>query len=270
MKHVLATIAFLTATAHAETKPDIIDTVDGPKATGYAGISSTGSREGLPYETVKIDVKADELPESFDWRLMGVELPPVKDQANCGSCWSFAITGALESVESIFNDRPGLNLSEQHMVSCDAKSYGCSGGFMTSADFVVRKGLTEEASFPYAARDLRCKSKLAIVSKAKSYTLLGSETSGPTKDEIKKALIDHGPLFITVMAGGSGWSGATDTVTSCRKRGSTNHMVQLVGYTKTHWIIKNSWGTNWGDQGHAKIKFGCDLVGEEAGYVTVK
>ena len=87
---------------------------------------------------------------------------------------------------------------------------------------------------------------------------------------VKKALIDHGPLFITVMAGGSGWSGATDTVTSCRKRGGTNHMVQLVGYNKTHWIIKNSWGTNWGDQGYAKIKYGCDFVAEEAGYVTVK
>lgn len=269
MKSLILAAFILSASVYAAPTV-MIDTVDGPRATGYNGISLTGSRAGLPYEKNKTQIETTDLPEAFDWREQGVLMPEVKDQGGCGSCWSFAITGALESAEAIFNGRTGLDLSEQHMVSCDEKSYGCSGGFMESADFVVRRGLVSEEKFPYTARDLRCKSGLKPTSKAVSYTLLGSQNKRPTVEEIKKALIDHGPLFITVMAGGSGWSGSTDAVTSCRKRGTTNHMIQLYGFNKTQWIIKNSWGKSWGDQGYAKMKFGCDLVAEEAGYISVK
>lgn len=266
MYQILIAFCFLSGTALA--KPVFVDTVVGPRATGYQGLAPLGSTADLPYEGSKIIVKA--LPETFDWREQGVQLPSVKDQSACGSCWSFAITGALESALAIETKTTALDLSEQHMVSCDAQSYGCNGGFMTSADFVVRNGLTDEVSFPYKAKDLRCKKGLKIKAKAVSYKLLGSRTKKATVDEIKAAVIEHGPLFVTVMAGGGGWSGAGDAVTSCRKRGSTNHMVQIVGYTKTAWIMKNSWGSSWGDKGHAKVKFGCDLIAEEAGYVVVK
>jgi C1A family cysteine protease len=268
MKQLLAALAFFSATAHAQPKPDIIDTVDGPKATGYHGLAPKDSTAELPYEG--IIVNAATLPEAFDWREEGIDLPFVKNQGACGSCWAFAITGALESAEALFGEDEGLNLSEQHMVSCDDQSYGCNGGFMTSADFVVRSGLTDEASFPYKAKDLRCKTNIKVKAKAASYKLLGSRNKKPTTDEIKAALVEHGPLFVTVMAGGSGWDGSGDSVTSCRKRGSTNHMVQIVGYTKTQWIMKNSWGPKWGKDGHAFVGFGCDLIGQEAGFVSVK
>lgn len=242
---------------------ETVNTVDGLKSTGYLGL---GDRTKIKYERIAQDPV---LPESFDWRTVSGVLPPARDQGSCGSCWSFAVTGALEAAEVIQGGRPLLDLSEQHMVSCNAQAYGCSGGFMTSAQFAVKNGLTDEASFPYAARNLRCKAGLVAKAKAASFTLLGSPTKDPTVNEIKTALINKGPLFITVMAGGSGWSGSSDTVTSCRKRGGTNHMIILVGYDATGWIIRNSWGENWGDKGYAKIGYGCDLVAEEAGFITV-
>ena len=263
---IILLAAFIAGTAQARFV-DVVQTVDGPKATGYFGLSEDGDISGLPYEGASMRSLA-ELPESFDWRDVPGALSPIKSQGSCGSCYSFAITAALESAMAIFGKVPDLNLSEQQIVSC-SDAYGCGGGFMTTASYVVDTGLTEEASFPYVARGVRCKSRLPIKAKAVSYKLLGERNKSPTRDEIKAALIEKGPLFITVMAGGSGWSGAGQDVTSCRRSGRLNHMIVISGFDKDGWIIRNSWGSNWGDKGYAHIGYGCDLVAQEAGYVTV-
>lgn len=257
-------LALFLVSSVAFAKPIIVPTVDGMKHTGYLGI---GNQSKISY----IDIKSHpgELADSFTWQDATDVLPGVKNQGNCGSCWAFAIAGALESAEVVQGKRELLNLSEQHMVSCDKQSFGCSGGFMSSADFVVREGLTNEVSFPYVGYNARCKTKLDIKAKASKYYLLGSATTKPKVDEIKTALIKYGPLFVTVYANGSGWSGATGKVTSCRKRGNTNHMVQIVGYDNDGWIIKNSWGKKWGDGGYAHIGYGCDKIAEEAGVIIV-
>ena len=266
MRIILLMTAMLSTMAQARFV-DVVQTVDGPKATGYHGLSEDGDIAGLPYEGVSLR-SFEALPESFDWRNTPGALTPIKDQGSCGSCYSFAITGALESAMSIFGKQPDLNLSEQQIVSC-SDAYACGGGYMTTASYVVDVGLTEETNFPYVARGVRCKSRLPIKAKAVSYKLLGDGNRSPSKEEIKAALVEKGPLFITVMAGGSGWSGSGKSVTSCRRRGGTNHMIILTGWDKDGWIIRNSWGKNWGDKGYAHIGFGCDLVAEQAGYVTV-
>ncbi len=244
---------------------DTVETVNGPRATGYLGL---GDMPKAQYESPA--VTDGELPASFDWRDVPGVLSPIRDQGSCGSCYSFAITASLESAEVVQLGKATQNLSEQHIVSCARDSFGCGGGFMTTAGFAVKTGLTDEASFPYTGRNSRCKAGLDIKSKAVSYKLLGSPRKKPTVEEIKSALINKGPLFVTVMAGGSGWSGATGDVTSCRKRGSTNHMINLVGYDDKGWIIRNSWGERWGDKGYAHIGYGCDLIALEAGYLTVE
>lgn len=257
-------LLFLFAASSAFAEPIIVPTVDGIKYTGYLGL---GDIKKIEY--AKLKTYPGELDDTFDWRNVAGVLPDARNQGNCGSCWAFAIAGALESAEVVQGQRPLLNLSEQHMVSCDKQSFGCSGGFMSSADFVVRKGLTDEASFPYVANDVRCKSGLKVEAKAVKYYLLGSEKRKPSVDEIKTALVKYGPLFVTVYAGGNGWSGETANVTSCRKKGTTNHMVQIVGYDADGWIIKNSWGKNWGDAGFAHIGYNCDKIAEEAGFIVV-
>lgn len=243
----------------------IVETVAGPKTTGYLGLGDKGK---LVYQ--KIAVQDSEIPESFDWRSVDGVLPEVRDQGSCGSCWAFAITGALESAEVVQNGKMVGNYSEQQMVSCDKYSYGCNGGFMSSADFVVRNGLADEESFPYKAKNLKCKPNLEVKAKAAKYALIGEPNRKPAKKEIQSALIKNGPLFVTVLAGGSGWSGATENVTTCRTRGSTNHMVQIVGFDKTGWWIKNSWGKEWGKDGYAHIKYGCDKIADEAGFVSIE
>ena len=257
MKIILIVFMVLSSFAHAQT---VVETVDGLKGTGYMGLGDLSKISYLP-----IVVQENAIPENFNWDDIEGVLPPIRNQGSCGSCWAFAIVGAMESASAVQNLESVLNLSEQHMVSCDRESYGCNGGFMSSADFIVRNGVTDEQSFPYTGRNSRCKSGLKIKAKASKYYLIDK----PNVDKIKTAIINNGPVFVTVMAGGSGWSGKTDKITSCRKRGTTNHMVILIGWDKSGWIMRNSWEDSWGDKGYSKIGFNCDLIGQEAGFVDM-
>lgn len=244
---------------------ETVETVAGLKATGYRGMYD---KNNAPYKTIPTGYR--DLPPTYDYRNQPGILNDVRDQGVCGSCWSFSITSVLESSVVKQTNRPLTDLSEQHMVSCDYKSYGCNGGFMESADFVVRNGLTDEISFPYAGRAVRCKTGLKTLEKAAKYYLLGTSKRAPTTAEIKTALIEYGPVFVSVKAGGDGWIGNTSKVTSCTKRGTSNHMVVIVGYDTKGWIIRNSWGSEWADKGYAHIGYGCDLIGEDAGFVVVE
>lgn len=258
-------LLLLFYSSRALSEPSIVPTIDGIKWTGYLGI---GDPRKISYARIK--TYPGETLDAFNWQDVPSVMQEPTDQGQCGSCWAFAVTGALESAEVIQGKRELLDLSEQHMVSCDTESYGCSGGYMSSADFVVRKGLTDESSFRYTGRDSRCKGGLKIKAKATKYFLIGSEKRKPTIDEIKTAIVKYGPVFATVYAGGDGWSGATGKVTSCRSRGITNHMVLIVGYDKAGWVIKNSWGRNWGEGGFSHIGYNCDKIAEEAGFIVVE
>lgn len=256
-------LIFFCATSVLAENDLTVETKAGTKWTGYLGIKNL---ENMPYDGLKTVYEI--FPESFDWRTASGVVSPIRDQGSCGSCWSFAITASLESAAVIQSQKPLFDLSEQHMVSCNKNAAGCQGGYMDSADYVVSRGLTDEATFPYTGRNSRCLARAEVVSKATHFSLLGTASSSPSIEEIKTALIDYGPLFVTVLAGGRGWSGATGEVTSCRKRGITNHMVNIVGYDSRGWIVRNSWGKEWGDNGYTHIKFGCDKIAEEAGYIT--
>lgn len=249
---------FVSASAFA----DIIDTKHGPRGTGYLG--HTLSAPALTYEAM--EVRAD-LPESYDLRETG-KLPGIRNQGSCGSCWAFAITKSLEATEALKGGKVGFDLAEQELVSCNRTAYGCGGGFMESAQYVVDHGLALEADFPYRAADVRCKQG-PVASKAVSYKLIGSAGKAPTPAEIKTAIFERGVVFVTVAAG-NGWDGNGPELKYCRNRG-TNHMVNLVGWTKDNkWIMANSWSDTWGDKGYALVPFGCDRIGEEAGFVTIE
>ena len=272
MKHLFVLVcAFLSVPIFAGQTHEVqvFETSVGPRSTGYLGWKHPDDKKKATYsDDMHKGLEVQALPpESFDWRAAGI-VTPVRDQGSCGSCWAMGMVKALESVMAIHKSDMGKDLSEQEMVSCNKDAYGCDGGFMTSAGYLVSRGVASEKSFPYVARDVACKQE-PVEGKASKYVLLGSARRSPTVLEIKQALVEHGPLFITVIAGGSGWSGKKKEVTSCRKRGTTNHIVTLVGYDKKGWIIRNSWGTSWADKGDAHIKFGCDKIGDEAGYVTV-
>ena len=256
MRLLLIGLAIMSSVSFGDT----ITTIAGKKATGYLGLIGPGGTAPI-YEAMKA---REDLPEAFDWREHAI-VSSIKDQGNCGSCYSFAITKAFESALAL-KAGTKLDLAEQEIVSCSG-AYKCGGGFMSTAGYVVTHGQGLESDFPYTASNARCK-KIAVAAKAASYKLLGSSTKKPTVAEMKTAMMEHGPLFVTVSAGGSGWSGSTGMITGCKNR-STNHMVNLVGWYKDGWIMANSWSSNWGDKGFTKMPFGCDKIGDEAGYIVV-
>lgn len=257
-------LCFMSTNAIAEVA--MVQTANGPRATGYLGWPTQEARLKAPYRG--IDVSDTWIPRSFSWRNSGV-MPPVRDQKSCGSCVFFAITRATEVAAVVQGFRDITNLSEQQFLSCDPVGSGCSGSYLESAQYVVDKGLPLEKDFPYAAQNLRCKSGLPIAEKAVNYYLLGSANKRPSVMEIKAAILRYGSVFLTVAAGGPGWSGSGKTITGC-KNTSVNHAVLAIGWDEKGWDISNSWGEDWSDGGYVKVPYGCDQVGSEAGYIVLE
>lgn len=217
---------------------------------------------------------ADELPAKFDWRERGV-VSGIRDQAQpqyCGSCWAHGTVAALEAVIAIKTGRL-LDLSEQQLVSCQPSYGSCSGGYFAFG-FYKQKGANYEADFPYTARDVACRSNAPQHEKVTRWAYIGQQNREPTIDEIKRAIYTFGPVAVTVSASGA-WSDYVAGVYNECNRNGTNHIVALVGWNDDEkaWILKNSHGTGWGEEGYMRIRYTnnagykCNRVGEEAAFV---
>lgn len=204
-----------------------------------------------------------DLPESYDARDFGL-VTPTKNQGGCGSCWAFARAKAFEAalLKAGRSTTQVLDLAEQDTLVNDRYSYGCSGGFMDGR-FEVQSGVSTEDLCPYRASDgYSCRG--AKFGKATTWAMIGQEGRGPTVDELRQGIVDHGVLAVTVAAGGSFDPNADGRITTCGSRG-INHMVTLVAYRPApsggyEFLIGNSWGTDWGDGGFAWSKQGCNQL----------
>jgi C1A family cysteine protease len=192
-------------------------------------------------------------PTTWDWRTKGVTTP-VKNQGQCGSCWAFSATENIESVYKIGGNSL-VTLSPQQIVDCDKDCYGCGGGWPYKAFNYVAKagGQDTDASYPYTARDGSCKFKTnTIGAKIKGYKQIPKN-----EQQIQSALTTTAPFSICVDA--SQWSNYRSGVMRSNQCGrGIDHCVQLVGYDATanppYWIVRNSWGTSWGQQGHIYLE----------------
>jgi len=181
----------------------------------------------------------------IDWQAQG-KVSGVKNQGQCGSCWAFSATGAMES-GLLLAGRNDL-LSEQQLVDC-SRSYGnqgCSGGWMDSAfQYVIDKGITTQGEYPYVARNQACAKDGGAI-KIKQFVDV------PGCDNLANAVTAR-PVSVAVDAGQ--WSaykgGVMSTCTT-----NINHGVLVVGYTDAYWKIKNSWGQSWGENGYIRIARG--------------
>ncbi|OWM74405.1 hypothetical protein CDL15_Pgr013309 [Punica granatum] len=207
------------------------------------------------------------VPNMRDWREEGI-VSPVKDQGHCGSCWTFSTTGALEAAyHQAFGK--GISLSEQQLVDCATafNNFGCSGGLPSQAFEYIKYngGLDTEEAYPYTAKDGTCKfsSENVGVRVIDSVNItLGAE------DELKHAVAVVRPVSVAfeVMNGFRFYKSGVYTSDTC---GSTsmdvNHAVLAVGYGVEdgvpYWLIKNSWGANWGDNGYFKMEMGKNMCG---------
>ncbi len=231
----------------------------------------------IPKEDVPVKpyVAADlGLPQAFNWCDEGA-CTPVKNQGACGSCWAFGTVAPFESA-ILLNDGVVEDLAEQYLVSCNNEGWGCSGGWwahhyhtdsMVSGE--LEAGAVAETDFPYAAADLACNPPHDKMAQLESWSQVTTPYTLPTVDQLKQAMFDHGPLSVAVCVNDAfqAYSGGVFTGPSCS---SINHAVTLVGWDDADgaWLVKNSWGQFWGENGYIRIAYGVSQIGFNATYVT--
>jgi len=194
------------------------------------------------------------LPPSWDWNAKGA-VTPIKNQQQCGSCWSFSTTGSVEGCHFLSTGKL-VSLSEQNLVDCSGPegNNGCDGGLMTQAmEYIINnKGLDTEASYPYTAQDGTCQFNAANV--GATLTGMVNITSGDENDLQQK--VSLGPVSVAIDASHSSfqfYSSGVYNEPECSSQ-SLDHGVLAVGWGATsngtaYWIVKNSWGTSWGING---------------------
>jgi C1A family cysteine protease len=198
---------------------------------------------------------ASEAPSSIDWRNKGA-VTSVKDQGQCGSCWTFSSTGAVEGSWAIATGKL-IDLSEQELVDCATGisygSHGCNGGQMEGAfKYIIQHGQCALSSYPYTAKDGSCQ-------KCSPVAEITSCSDVKPNDQISlKAAVAQQPVAVAISADTKlfqSYSSGVITSPSCYT--TLDHGVLIVGYGtengQDYWNIKNSWGTTWGDKGYVKI-----------------
>jgi hypothetical protein len=237
-------------------------------------------------------------PSSFDWRdpqgRLGADwdcVTDVKDQ-DCGDCWAHAVVACLESA-ILIKDYVTEDLSEQYLISCNRDGYGCNGGWYNAHDYHQWKqgkhnyndpndnavgAVREEGDggFAYAHGDpAPCQGGYDQIYQINSWSYIGifGSFTVPSTDSIKQAIYDHGPICASVWVGDAFHNYDGGIFGTNEESGDpldpTNHAILIVGWNDNqgYWIIKNSWGTNWGESGFMRIKYGISNIGYAANYI---
>ena len=248
----------------AMTYQEVKDYYNMDKVNDHAkqNCSATKREEGSTYTPL------EDVPDSWNWRdHNGVS--PVKDQGSCGSCWTFSTVGCLESAHLI---KYGSlqTYAEQQLVDCAGAfdNHGCNGGLPSQAfEYIMYNGgLASEADYPYFAEDRNCTVEASmyeidVVTGAVNIT-------ADDEVELKDAVYNYGPTSVCfeVVDDFSDYTSGVYSSTTCgNTQQDVNHAVLAVGYGNEngmdYWLVKNSWGTSWGDEGFFKIQRGVNMCG---------
>lgn len=228
----------------------------------YLGLKVTkpkGFKNGLQ----PAEIPKESFPDSWDWRDHNA-VTPVKNQGSCGSCWAFSTTGNVEGQWALVNKKL-YSLSEQELVDCDKIDEGCNGGLPSQAYEAIMKigGLETEKDYKYDGYDEKCKFNRSEV----VVTLSGAVNISKNETEMAAWLYKNGPISIGINAfamqfylGGI----AHPWKIFCNPQ-SLDHGVLIVGYGsekgEPYWIVKNSWGADWGRQGYYYVYRGDGTCG---------
>jgi C1A family cysteine protease len=219
--------------------------------------------------------QGEDLADSLDWTTKGA-VTDIKDQGQCGSCWAFSTTGALESGYQIASGQL-VSLSEQQYVDCDGlPNLGCMGGQMSSAlKWAEKNDICTEESYPYTAKGgllSSCKSQGCSVG-LKAGTVTGVKSLagliGKCTDEDLKSALQGQPVSIAIEADQNIFQHYTGGVITGNCGTNTDHGVLLVGYGtdggNAYWKVKNSWGKSWGESGFVRLEQGKNQCGINSG-----
>jgi C1A family cysteine protease len=215
----------------------------------YTGLASIKAEEAT------LHVKGERNDDSVDWRTQGA-VNPVKNQGQCGSCWAFSAVGAVESAWKIAGNALA-SFSEQQLVDCSTAygNHGCNGGLMNNAfNYWIKgsKGIELESDYPYTARDGTCKFSAAkIKGTITSFKVIAQNDCDGLLHAITQQPVSVGIAANAIMSYTSG------IFNNPRCGTQLNHGVTAVGYgtqgTQEFWIVRNSWGASWGEQGYIRM-----------------
>jgi len=257
---------------------------------------SKPSEEELPAHIHAAPADPASLPASIDWTELGA-VTDVKDQGQCGSCWSFSATGALEGAYFVSRGKlPGnrndetkfIGLSEQHLVDCDTRrnggsDLGCNGGLMDSAFTWAKKngGLCDEHDYKYISGTTKaagtCNTACALVEKSAPLSYTDVQTNS---DAALMSALAQQPVSVAIEADQAAFQLYKSGVFTAACGTNLDHGVLAVGYGTLNGVdyykVKNSWGSGWGDNGYILLARGvsqkqgqCGILSGPPSYPTI-
>lgn len=227
------------------------------------------------FHNISLDFAASEIymppslrssPSSWSWVSQGVTTP-VKDQGQCGSCWAFSTTESIETTWAIKTGQLKVTAPQQ-LVDCSKLNQGCNGGLQSRAyKYLESTAQCLEKDYPYTAKDGTCHSCTGAVGKVSSYVTV--------KDEAAMAsAILVTSLAVAIQADQKEFQMYTSGVLDFKCGTDLNHAVNVEGYGtengKDYWLVRNSWGEDWGDKGYIKMARGKNLCGISDSVVYAK
>lgn len=194
--------------------------------------------------------------DSINWITKGA-VTSVKDQGQCGSCWSFSTTGALEGLYKLTYDKL-ISFSEQQLVDCSKMNSGCDGGLMDYAfNYVMENGLDDESNYPYISGITKKANICNLTSVIINSKIANCEDVEPNEVALAKA-VSVQPVSVAIEADIKSFQLYKSGIYSDVKCGNNlDHGVLVVGYgsenNQLYWLVKNSWSENWGENGYIRI-----------------